>query len=157
AALVLRRGGSGLARVEEVTLGHGASGSPTFDGIEGLVGHAGAATGLASVYRACLALSHDVLPSPGGSRYWLSSERRAVLGSEGADGSFAGVALGETTAPERSPLVVPRREGFFAVEGGSPAELLAGLTDLEAWLDPRPETTIDALTREWLRTRWRPS
>src|SRR5439155_17135709 len=69
------------------------------------VGHTGAASGLASFVKACLALDRQILPTPRGPQFWLtdaaSGPRRAVVVSESVDGNQVTIHLREPASRER--------------------------------------------------------
>ena len=131
------------------------------------VGHTGAAAGAVGLVRACLALHHQILPPtsphrlPAGEvyatsapRYWLTdrdSPRRAAVAAIGADGSCVQVVLEEHAAkPATSAQPLGARpEAVFVVDGGKPADLLAGLKRLEAWAAERSDWPVERLARGW--------
>ncbi len=155
-ALILRRGSEGVARLDSITLDHTGHVSSVYGKSDPLVGHCGAATGLVSLLRHCLSLKYDLCLGSRGPRYWFASEPRSLtVVSTGTDGSRGKVTLCQGSG--RALLAKPRRLGFFAVEGATPTELLARLTELQRWLASRSEPTIDALTRAWLSDDWRPT
>jgi len=133
----------------------------------GDVGHAGAASGLAAVVKAALALSLEILPPAGtgvGARYWLHDRadgpRRAGVGGSGSDGSRLFVALEADDGPRAAARVargpVPnssRRPALFAVEADDPAGLLAALDALEGLAAIDPGATADDLARRWFAAR----
>ena len=116
------------------------------------IGHCGAASGLASVARACLALHQEIIPAcrgieqpcdefpaggpfflPQTSRYWLRNRadgpRRAGVSSCGIDGSCSHVVLEgrdvpqpENTTDRYAPLGTGG-EFLFALTGNTPDEL----------------------------------
>ncbi|MFA7403965.1 MAG: beta-ketoacyl synthase N-terminal-like domain-containing protein, partial [Pelobacteraceae bacterium] len=128
--------------------------------IKGDIGHSGAASGLASLLRGCLALYHEIIPGcrglnsavpvlpvqsplhfPRSSRYWLRNRndgpRRAGVSVRGIDGSCSHVVLeGWDTAQSSvgadhcAPLGIGP-EALFAVAGDTPAELLVQLDRLD--------------------------
>ena len=95
--------------------------------VEGDVGHAGAASGLASVVKAALCLHQQVLPtlrdggsgrvSPRGVQSWLRDRaegpRVALVGGSGVDGNAAHVVLesheaaADRGSPDRAPTARP--------------------------------------------------
>jgi len=128
--------------------------------IKGDIGHSGAASGLASLLRGCLALYHEIIPGcrglaspapvlpeqsplhfPRSSRYWLRNRndgpRRAGVSVRGIDGSCSHVVLeGRDTAlsdieAERNAPLGAGSEALFAIAGDTTAELLAQLDLLE--------------------------
>jgi PfaB family protein len=127
------------------------------------VGHAGAASAGAALVKACLALYQEMLPGSANARYWLHDTlhgpRRAAVTSHGADGSGFAFLLEEHTknaaetvpATDRAQPVGARTEGMFAVEGNTPADLLAGLERLAAFAAERANRNIEATARDWFR------
>src|SRR5205807_812336 len=84
-------------RRAESDAGHGSA-TVAFDA-EGDVGHAGAASALASVAQACLALDRQILPGPRGPQFWLhdtaDGPRRAGVSAASVDGNHVHVILAE--------------------------------------------------------------
>ena len=124
--------------------------------VKGDIGHSGAASGLASLVRGCLALYHEIIPAcrgleapaaifpensplhlPRSSRYWLRNRadgpRRAGISVRGVDGSCSHVVLEGVDSPDimRSAPLGSGTEMLFAVAGESSEELLAQLDTLE--------------------------
>ncbi len=125
------------------------------------IGHSGAASGLASLVRGCLALYHEIIPGcrgldsaapilpeesalhfPRSSRYWLRNRadgpRRAGVSVRGIDGSCSHVVL---EGWDRTPAAADTNTGaplgagseaLFAVAGETTDELLAQLEQLDA-------------------------
>ena len=135
----------------------------------GDLGHAGAASGLASVVKAVLCLHQQVLPplrseaqapfiGPRGPQYWLRDRvqgpRRAVVGGSGIDGNSAHVVLEAyepaalATTSDRLRPIGPRPAALFAVEGDDIAEMLRGLDDLETRAS-EADLPIESLAIEW--------
>ncbi|MEI6207137.1 MAG: beta-ketoacyl synthase N-terminal-like domain-containing protein [Desulfuromonadales bacterium] len=127
--------------------------------VKGDIGHSGAASGLASLVRACLALYQEIIPGnrgletpvsapsdssplyfPRSSRYWLRNRsdgpRRAGVSACGVDGSCSHVVLeGWDTPPvavdpERCAPLGPGAECLFALTGETKEELQAELDQL---------------------------
>ena len=135
----------------------------------GDLGHAGAASGFASLVKAALCLDRQILPplcgpatgeTPGGPRYWLRDRlrgpRRALVASIGIDGNVAHAVLEahepaafDDSADRLQPLG-PRPTALFAVEADDPAGLLLGLQDLES-LARASKRPVEALARDWWR------
>jgi acyl transferase domain-containing protein/3-hydroxymyristoyl/3-hydroxydecanoyl-(acyl carrier protein) dehydratase len=138
--------------------------------IKGDIGHSGAASGLASLLRGCLALYNDIIPGcrgleapctgfedssplyfPRSSRYWLRNRadgpRRAGVSTRGIDGSCSHVVLEgwDKPAPERFAPLGSGKELLFAVAGESSAELLEQLDTLESSLRSSTEDGFYAL------------
>ncbi len=143
-----------------------ALGSATGD-----VGHAGAASGLASLVKAVLSLYQQILPplrrgasgpflAPRGPQYWLrdraNGPRRAVVGGSGIDGNAAFAVLegyepaALATTPDRLHPIGPRPAGLFAVEGDDVSEVLRGLDELEA-LAGSTDWPIEEVAARWWR------
>jgi len=134
----------------------------------GDVGHAGAASGLASLVKAALCLYQQILPPsapgepPRGPRFWLrdreAGPRRAIVGGSGIDGNVAHVVLeghepsASATTPDRLAPLGPPPEALFAVEADDSAGLLAGLDRLEA-LASSWDGPVHDLGRAWWRAR----
>ncbi|MFM8275247.1 MAG: beta-ketoacyl synthase N-terminal-like domain-containing protein [Gemmata sp.] len=125
------------------------------------VGAVGAASGGASLLKACVALYQEMLP--GGERaprFWLhnagAGPRRALVESAGADGSHLAFVLEEhpagPDAPDRAQPLGARAEAVFAVGGDAPGDLLAGIEKLSAFAAARAGRNIEAVAREWFRT-----
>jgi acyl transferase domain-containing protein/3-hydroxymyristoyl/3-hydroxydecanoyl-(acyl carrier protein) dehydratase len=128
--------------------------------LAGDIGQSGAAAGLASLVRCCLALYHEIIPGcrglqtpcpelnsngslflPNGSRYWLRNRadgpRRAAVNMHSVDGSCCHVVLegyeGSSAYDDNTAL---KPTGFgaeflFAVSADSPAELKSELDKLQ--------------------------
>jgi acyl transferase domain-containing protein/3-hydroxymyristoyl/3-hydroxydecanoyl-(acyl carrier protein) dehydratase len=101
------------------------------------------------------------------ARFWLrdtdDAPRRALVASTGVDGSVMHFVLEEstqtvdpvsiidpTTDPERLQPLGARAEALFAVEGDSPEDLIAKLSDFATWLTPQQAKPVEFLAREWL-------
>ena len=141
------------------------------------IGHCGAASGLASVVRACLALQQGIIPAcrgieqpcnelpangplflPQASRYWLRNRaagpRRAGVSSCGIDGSCSHVVLEghETPASGSSvDLSAPLGDGseyLFVLAGDTPDELKAQLETLKRNLSEFKAITLHELASE---------
>jgi PfaB family protein len=137
---------------------------------EGDVGHAGAASGLASVVKAALSLHQQILlplrtdgsglTCPRGPQYWLrdriNGPRRALVGGSGVDGNVAHIVL-ESYEPaasvesfDRTQPLGPRPSGLFAIEADDVSGLIGRLEELEG-IARSSEVPIEALAREWWR------
>jgi acyl transferase domain-containing protein/3-hydroxymyristoyl/3-hydroxydecanoyl-(acyl carrier protein) dehydratase len=120
-----------------------SEGIPVF-GAETSVGHAGAAAGLASLARACLALREQVLPADchsGLPRPWLrdleTGPRRAVVEARTSAGQAVRVLLEQwedAATVNAPPAPVPVSESLFVVEGVAVEELIAKLRELRTHL-----------------------
>ncbi len=144
------------------------------------IGHSGAASGLASLLRACLALHQEIIPAwrgaenpgpelsandslfiPTASRYWLTNRadgvRRAGVTTRGVDGSCSHVVLEgwdnqhAISTPERLAPLGSGSEQLFALAGTSPAELLDELQRLRQECRETAGTGLAALARSWHR------
>lgn len=143
-----------------------------------VIGHAGAAAGMASFVKAALALYQEILPplalesprkelawaesrfhAPRLPQYWFRNRaegpRRAGVSAFGIDGNCLHVVLEQAEKPEaarveerRQPLGA-RDAGLFAVEEDNPPALVSSLRRLRAWVEGRGERPIEALAREW--------
>ena len=147
--------------------------------VKGDIGHSGAASGLASLVRGCLALYHEIIPGcrgltsaapalpeqsplhfPRSSRYWLRNRndgpRRAGVTVLSVDGSCSHVVLeGCDTAPsggetERCAPLGAGNEALFAVAGDTTADLLAQLDLLEDAIQGSSDSLYD------LASAWHP-
>lgn len=145
----------------------------------GFIGHTGAASGLASIAKACLSLHHEIIPGvPGHQRadshfsaaktlaasqkpqYWLrdrkNQQRRAGVSSFSIDGNCTHVVL---SAPEDQTSKVAKTEkqsplgktpaALFMVTGDSPQFLQTQLDKLASRADGARERDISTLAREW--------
>src|SRR5439155_5647948 len=100
----------------------------TFDA-EGDVGHAGAASALASVVKACLALDRQIRPAPRGPQCWrhdtADGPRRAGVSARSVDGNHVHVILAEceSTAPDQARPFAAPSEALFTFDGDTPGDL----------------------------------
>jgi PfaB family protein len=144
------------------------------------IGHSGAASGLASLVRGCLALYQEIIPAarsverplaklagngslylPGASRYWLRNRadgpRHAGVSVFGVDGSCSHVVLQgydnqpARFAPERFAPLGPVDEYLFCVSGADRRELSSGLDALAKAAGESPRPALSALSEELLR------
>jgi len=151
--------------------------------LSGLIGHTGAASGLASLVRCCLALYQEIIPPCGTPsapleqvsgtsplylaptpRYWLRNRadgpRRAGVGVFGVDGSCHHVLLEglENNAavhePLRAaPLGIPA-EALFVVTGGNRRELVSEIEHLRREAAAVSDTKLSELAcRRHLRSK----
>ena len=141
--------------------------------VKGDIGHSGAASGLASLVSACLALHHEIIPacrgleSPGqnfpedsplyfptASRYWLRNRadgpRRAGVNVSSVDGSCSHVVLEgyEQVEARRYAPLGRGVEWLFAVAGKSSEELMQELDALEATLSATPDGSLYGLSAD---------
>jgi acyl transferase domain-containing protein/3-hydroxymyristoyl/3-hydroxydecanoyl-(acyl carrier protein) dehydratase len=136
-----------------------ASGIPCFDAAED-VGNAEAASGMASLVKACLGQFHEFVTEAGTVQYWLSNRaaepRRARVSSAGVGGTRIDVALEEhepskrRLAPYARPSPRPLSEVIFVVAGDTVAELQARLRHLAAWSGQQRKHILPDLARAWL-------
>jgi PfaB family protein len=141
------------------------------------IGHCGAASGLASFVRGCLALYHEIIPPcrgietplpelsgkgllhiPRAPRYWLRNRaegpRRAGISSFGVDGTCSHVILeGWESVPrrfqaERRAPLGPADESLFVITGESRGELVQGLDQL-GLLGEGHKFDLNRLALEW--------
>ncbi|QWV95387.1 type I polyketide synthase [Geomonas oryzisoli] len=144
--------------------------------VKGDIGHTGAASGLASLVRGCLALYQEIIPGarsgerpvgqlsgngalflPNGSRYWLRNRsegaRHAGVSVFGVDGSVSHVVLqGYDNVPERAVVeqIAPLGgwdEFLFSVTGADRQELAEGLQQLRETAERKPAPNVAALSR----------
>ncbi len=145
--------------------------------VKGDIGQSGAASGLASLLRGCLALYHEIIPGcrgltsaapalpdqsplyfPRSSRYWLRNRndgpRRAGVNVRSIDGSCSHLVLeGWDTTPfcveaERCAPLGVGNEALFAIAGDNPADLLMQLDLLEKMADGSSASIYD-LASAW--------
>ncbi len=145
-----------------------APGDWRVDPIDSLIGHCGAAHGLAAVGRACMALSGRVLPGRSSEhvsakpQYWLNDDatgvRSAKIVIEGLLSSKRSVQLSEYVGTEKG--VLPRR--LFWLRDDRPTLLLftaASLADMHTKIDQvsaiaEKESNVGAIaSRWWQRSR----
>jgi PfaB family protein len=135
------------------------------------IGHSGAASGLAALVGACLALHHEIIPGcrglespirelpgdaplffPKGARYWLRNRvdgpRRAGVSVRSIDGSCGHVVVEgwDETAPAAHAPLGAGSENLFAVTGASAGELREALDALEAALAADPTGNLYELS-----------
>jgi PfaB family protein len=143
------------------------------------IGHTGAASGLASLVRGCLALYQEIIPAsqkaathplaklsgegalylPGASRYWLRNRaegaRRAGISVFGVDGSCSHVVLEGyedqpvRAAAERLAPLGLGEESLFCVTGADRDELASGLDQLRKSAEVLPRPDLSTLARNW--------
>jgi len=147
--------------------------------VKSAIGHTGAASGLASLTRACLALYHEIIPDalsqgeplpelsgtgalflPKGARYWLrnraSGVRRAGVSVFGVDGNCSHAVL---AAHEQQPARAARErlaplgqgeECLFCLTGADRQELAVGLGKLSATIAASAYPDLASLSRDTL-------
>jgi len=118
------------------------------------IGHAGAASAVASLIKAALCLHHEVLPDK--KEYWLRDRakgpRRAAINSSSIDGNHFHVVLEEYGGKKDIKSAFPVEEAVFAVSGNDVPALLKGLEDLRVLAD-RSEDNISSLAQRWQQER----
>ncbi|MDQ1257948.1 MAG: hypothetical protein QG656_2556, partial [Candidatus Hydrogenedentes bacterium] len=158
-----------VVRGSDVGLQAASSGAErcTLGGAQSDIGHAGAASGLADLVKACLCLYQEVIPpfrgkdaeTPRNPRYWLRDRadgpRRAVVAAAGSDGSAVRVLLDSFDESKREielrdPLGA-RREALFVAPAGDVAGLSESLRDLAAMAGEAQVDSIERLARSWWR------
>ncbi len=146
--------------------------------IKGDIGHCGAASGLASFVRTCLALYQEIIPGCRGAenplaeplipypfhlprtpRYWLRNRgngpRRAGISSFSVDGSCSHMVLDgweKATKGESPNLLAPAGPGtefLFIVSGDNRADLDQKLGLLHARSKTYRSSTLHSLAMEW--------
>ncbi len=138
--------------------------------VKGDIGHSGAASGLASLVRGCLALFHEIIPGcrgvetpvpapvecstlhfPGSPRYWLRNRsegpRRAGISVCGIDGSCSHVVLEgwDKNDSQGSAPLGAGTECLFAFTGETTDDLQAELDEFEAKLRSLPDSDWNKL------------
>ncbi|MBI4425383.1 MAG: type I polyketide synthase [Elusimicrobia bacterium] len=142
--------------------------------VKPVIGHAGAAAGLASLVKAALAVYQQLLPAfplqaalpalaggrfhaPHRPQFWLRNRvdgpRRAGVTALGLGGNCVHAVLEEGKHLERpverlQPLGA-RAEALFVLEAETPPGLVAASRRLRAWIEERAESPIEALARAW--------
>ena len=164
---------SGLAGLVQRSLAVGS--------VKSDIGHTGAASGLASLVRGCLALYQEIIPAsqkaatrpltkfagdgplylPGASRYWLRNReagaRHAGISVFGVDGSCSHVVLeGYENLPvratgERLAPLGLGEESLFCVTGTDREELAGALDLLRQNAGAASRPDLPALARSWQR------
>jgi len=132
------------------------------------IGHAGAASALAGVIKASLALSRQILPPSEirtgestirfGPRYWLKDEadgpRRAIVAATSADGTATHLILEEALTVQSGfdpqPLGA-RPEALFVIQGETPGELVSGIAKLADMTFSAVDRPVEFLARKWWR------
>ena len=114
------------------------------------IGHAGAATGIASVVKAALCLHHEVH----GRSYWLHNRadgpRQATVRVSSISGHHAQVSLVAATGTRCDPKL---RECFFAAVGQSKTELLENLQQLAQLVADGDGGPFESTARRWFRAQ----
>jgi acyl transferase domain-containing protein/3-hydroxymyristoyl/3-hydroxydecanoyl-(acyl carrier protein) dehydratase len=137
----------------------GPSGSPSLlvDGAatEADLGQCGAATGLASLVKACLCLEQQVLPPLGlkPAQHWLHDRsegpRRAEVRSRSCIGTFSQMMLEEHAGKKSTAGPAPsfQSETLFVVAGDDASDLVRELTRLQGQLEH--DQPLDDLARRF--------
>ena len=142
------------------------------------IGHSGAASGLASLVRGCLALYQEIIPPcrgmetprnelsapgplyiPRAPRYWLRNRaegpRRAGVSVFGMDGGCGHVVLEGWDSPQprfETERIAPLGAGpefLFSIGGENPAELASGLDLLGQHASSATGNSLATLAGEW--------
>ena len=121
------------------------------------IGHTGAATGLASVVKAALALHHEILPASSAHnttpQYWLhdriTGPRRACVFVSSIDGNHLQINLqaDESLQNKIQPSTI-REEYLFSIHGSTAPELITNLQHLKQ-LATRDTSSIQSLAHTW--------
>ncbi len=147
----------------------------------GQIGRAGAASALASVVKASLAVYQETLPGGGAPdletlaadrrfrvsekpQCWLRDRidgpRRAGVTSRGIGGTCAHVVLeamedqeSERVPAERRQPLGARDEALFVVRGADEPALRSGLDELREFAEARAQFGIEALARAWFAAK----
>lgn len=170
-------GGNGEIAHRVRDTGFGMRNSCAVTCVKGEIGHCGAASGLASFVRGCLALYQEIIPPcrkvenlvselqsaeafylPATPRYWLRNRvdgaRIAGVSSFGVDGSCYHVVLeGWDNRPPRTEAerVAPlghRHEFIFTLTGAARAELDREIDHLRSSVTSQG-SDLDSLARQW--------
>ena len=143
------------------------------------IGHAGAASGLVSIAKACLCLYQEIIPPlrqlneprpeiagtdhrlvlPRRAQHWLqdrsSGVRRAAVSSMSVDGNCVHVVL-EGVAPSTGGVSMAKRaplgacnEALFAVFAATPQGLVEQLGRLKELVEHSGDDVLEALARQW--------
>ena len=148
---------------ESALMDHIASFSerPATGSVKEVVGHAGAASGMASLAKTALALYNRVLPGP--RRHWLRNRadgpRRAGVSGMSVDGNCCHVVLEESDAEQFHQPVAgstcsleSANDGLFTIEADDEAGLAAEGRRLTDWLESQRDTKDGNARR--LAARW---
>ena len=131
---------------------------PATGSVKEAIGHAGAASGMASLAKTALALYNRVLPGP--ARHWLRNRadgpRRAGVSGMSVDGNCCHVVLQEYE-PENyhEPVgsITAKGEALFAIEADDEAGLASESRRLTEWLGSQPPIP-DVDDARALAARW---
>ncbi|NRA38458.1 MAG: acyltransferase domain-containing protein, partial [Planctomycetes bacterium] len=133
------------------------------------IGHSGAASGLASVLKACLSLHHRSIPldrsqhtyhsadiyKPQHARYWLHNDldgpRIAAATSMSCDGNVMHTVLSE--APQRSENILPSisqyPQAMFYFSAENTEQLVEELNNCRQFLKSHKDSTIHKIAATW--------
>ena len=116
---------------------------PATGSVKEAIGHAGAASGMASLAKTALALYNRVLPGP--ARHWLRNRadgpRRAGVSGMSVDGNCCHVVLQEYESENyHEPVgsIGAQGEALFAIEADDEAGLVTESRRLTDWLASQP-------------------
>ncbi len=116
---------------------------PATGSVKEAIGHAGAASGMASLAKTALALYNRILPGP--ARHWLRNRadgpRRAGVSGMSVDGNCCHVVLEEYESEKYHEPVGStgaKGEALFAIEADDEAGLAAESRRLTDWLASQP-------------------
>jgi acyl transferase domain-containing protein/3-hydroxymyristoyl/3-hydroxydecanoyl-(acyl carrier protein) dehydratase len=165
---------SALAEIGSVLGGRPTGKAPCALGsVKADIGHAGAASGLASLVKTALCLHNEILPPirgvsgvvpgldgflvPLGPQSWLRNRedgpRRASVAAIGGDGNCLHAILEEGPAPGPDPArarpLGPPAEALFAVEADDTPGLVARLDRLREHTSRLRGSSINAIARSW--------
>ncbi len=156
-----------------------AGSAPALGSAKADLGHTGAASGFASLLKACLCLDQQILPPLrhlererdeltdrenrflllAQPQYWLrdraAGPRRAGVSSMSAEGNCVHVVLEaweQAACLERSDRQHPlgqTGESLFVVEGREPRALIEGLERLRGHLGASPDAALSSVARTW--------
>lgn len=137
------------------------------------IGHAGAASGLASLAKVCLCLHQEMLPPlrnmtreqkglsdfylPSAPQYWMRNRaegpRRAALSSFSVDGNCAHVVLeafeGAGKVPGEVQPLGARSEALLGIEADDMAGLMDELNRLRLFVEHSSDDPVEALAHCW--------
>ena len=131
---------------------------PATGSVKEAVGHAGAASGMASLAKTALALYNRVLPGP--ARHWLRNRaegpRRAGVSGMSVDGNCCHVVLEEYESDKfHQPVagmtcsIGTASDALFAIEADDEVGLAAESRRLSDWLESQPENDARRLAARW--------
>ncbi len=132
--------------------GINAATMPDLSAREEEIGNVGAAAGLASLVKACVCLSQEVLPAP--ARFWLRNRadgpRRASVAATSIAGQCVHVVLREAPTGAAQPgQPGARGEALFVVEADDRLGLTDGLRQLADMANAVSSGGVEALACHW--------